>query len=46
MANAVLGQVAYEPIQVWNVASGAGFPVMDRELESACLLYTSDAADE
>lgn len=35
MANAVLGQVAYEPIQIWRVDQGAGFPQMQRALESA-----------
>lgn len=35
MANAVLGQVAYEPIKIWNMNAGLGFPTMTREPEAA-----------
>jgi hypothetical protein len=35
MANAVLGQVAYEPIRVWNTAQGLGFPPSLRKPEAA-----------
>ncbi len=35
MANAVLGQVAYEPIKIWNASQGLGFPASRRVPEAA-----------
>lgn len=35
MANAVLGQVTYEPIKIWNTIQGLGFPAMLRRPQGA-----------
>lgn len=43
MANAVLGQVSYEPIQIWNSDQGLGFPAMDRVVESATQTFKRGA---
>lgn len=43
MANAVLGQVAYEPIKAYRRTAGLGFPAMSRFPESATQTFKMGA---